>query len=129
MYEKATGAKPYLGMMATDSDQRELTYMSRGGCNTYNRNASSWPLANWTERDVWEYLKKYNVPYSDIYDKGYARTGCMTCLFGIHLDCGFKAENRIQTLKRTHPKLWEFYTNKTDLPEVMTYLNLPIDPF
>ena len=129
MYEKATGRKPYLGMMASDSDQRELTYLSRGNCNTYNRNTSSWPLAIWTERDIWEYLKKYDVPYSEVYDQGYYRTGCMTCLFGVHLDCGFKGENRIQTLKRTHPKLWDYYINKTILPEVMDYLNLPVEPF
>lgn len=129
MYEKATGKKPILGMLASDSDQRELHYMKRGGCNTFNRNCSSWPLAIWTERDIWEYLKKYNVPYSNIYDKGYYRTGCMTCLFGIHLDCGFKGENRIQTLKRTHPKIWEYYINKTALKEVMDYMNFPIEPF
>ncbi len=129
MYEKATGRKPFLGMLASDSDQRELHYMKRGGCNTYNRNCSSWPLAVWTERDIWEYLQKYSVPHCNVYDKGYYRTGCMTCLFGIQLDCGFKGENRIQTLKRTHPKLWDYYINKTALQEVMDYMNFPTEPF
>ncbi len=129
MYEKATGRKPYLGMMASDSDQRELTYFKRGFCNTYGRLGTSWPLATWTERDVWEYLKTKGVPYSKIYDIGYSRTGCMFCLFGIHLDCGFMGENRIQTMSRTHPRLWNYYVTKTRLPEVMDLLNLPYKSF
>ena len=129
MYEKATGRAPILGMMASDSDQRELTYMRRGGCNSYTRNTGSWPLAIWRERDIWEYIKNRGLPHSSIYDKGYYRTGCMFCLFGIHLDCGFKGENRIQTLARTHPKLWEFYLNRTRLGEVMEYMGFPVEPF
>lgn len=129
MYEKATGRKAYLGMMAADSDLRELTYMKRGGCNSYGRSTSSWPVAIWTEKDIWDYLTRYNIPYSKIYDHGFSRTGCMTCLFGIHLDCGFRGENRIQTMKRTHSYLWDFYMRKTRLREVMEFLNMPIEPF
>ena len=130
MYEKATGNKPFLGMMASDSDQRELTYLKRGGCNSFSgRNIVSWPLGIWNERDIWNYIKMFDVPYSEIYEMGFSRTGCMFCLFGIHLDCGYKAENRIQTMARTHPKLWDYYLRKTKLKEVMDFINLPTEPF
>ncbi len=130
MYEKATGRKPLLGIMASDSDQRELTYLKRGGCNAFTgRHQSSWPLGIWTDKDIWGYLKSSGIAYSSIYDLGFSRTGCMFCLFGVHLDCGFKGENRIQNLARTHPHLWDYYLNKTRLREVMDYLNLPIEPF
>lgn len=129
MYERATGRKPILGMMASDSDTRELHYVRRGGCNSYSRTTGSWPLGVWLERDIWAYIKKYNLPYSEIYDMGFYRTGCMFCLFGIHLDCGFRGENRIQTMARTHPVLWNYYVNKKGIREVMDYLNFPVDPF
>lgn len=33
------------------------------------------PLLHFTEDDVWEYIKKNNVPYVDLYDKGYRSLG------------------------------------------------------
>jgi len=38
------------------------------------------------ENDIWDYLRKNRVPYCHIYDKGYNRTGCIFCLFGIMHD-------------------------------------------
>ena len=40
----------------------------------------------WKEEDVWEYIRKYDLQYSDIYNKGYDRTGCVFCMFGVHLE-------------------------------------------
>jgi phosphoadenosine phosphosulfate reductase len=37
------------------------------------------PLANWTERDVWDYLVKNNVPYNPLHDHGYPSIGCTHC--------------------------------------------------
>lgn len=37
------------------------------------------PLANWTEKDVWEYIRKNNVPYNKLHDKGYPSIGCAPC--------------------------------------------------
>ncbi|QGA55549.1 phosphoadenylyl-sulfate reductase [Sulfolobus sp. E5-1-F] len=37
------------------------------------------PLANWTWEQVWEYIKKNNVPYNKLYDKGYKSIGCVPC--------------------------------------------------
>jgi phosphoadenosine phosphosulfate reductase len=37
------------------------------------------PLAAWTAREVWKYLKQYNVPYNSLYDQGYGSIGCTHC--------------------------------------------------
>ena len=37
------------------------------------------PIVDWTDEDVWEFIRKYNVPYCELYDKGYKRLGCIGC--------------------------------------------------
>ena len=37
------------------------------------------PLADWTEKQVWEYIKKNNVPYNALHDKNYPSIGCAPC--------------------------------------------------
>ncbi len=37
------------------------------------------PLANWSERQVWEYIKKNNLPYNKLYEMGYRSIGCEPC--------------------------------------------------
>lgn len=40
------------------------------------------PIIEWTEQEVWEYIKTFNVPYCDLYDKGRKRIGCLFCPYG-----------------------------------------------
>lgn len=37
------------------------------------------PLADWSERDVWNHLSKHNVPYNPLHDQGYPSIGCTHC--------------------------------------------------
>ncbi|MFZ6730663.1 phosphoadenylyl-sulfate reductase [Undibacterium sp. Ji42W] len=37
------------------------------------------PLADWSEDDVWHYLRSNNVPYNPLHDKGYPSIGCEPC--------------------------------------------------
>lgn len=37
------------------------------------------PIAFWTEDMVWEYIKKENIPYNSLYDKGFRSIGCQPC--------------------------------------------------
>ena len=37
------------------------------------------PLADWTEKEVWDYIKEKDVPVSALYEKGYRSIGCAPC--------------------------------------------------
>lgn len=37
------------------------------------------PLADWTERDVWNYIFENDVPYNKLHDQGYSSIGCTNC--------------------------------------------------
>ncbi|HTL71517.1 MAG TPA: phosphoadenylyl-sulfate reductase [Candidatus Eisenbacteria bacterium] len=37
------------------------------------------PLADWTEAQVWDYVKKNGVPYNRLHDAGYPSIGCAPC--------------------------------------------------
>jgi phosphoadenosine phosphosulfate reductase len=37
------------------------------------------PLADWSEADVWEYIRRREVPYNPLYDQGYRSIGCAPC--------------------------------------------------
>jgi phosphoadenosine phosphosulfate reductase len=37
------------------------------------------PLINWSEEDVWDYIKSNNVPYNKLHDQGFPSIGCAPC--------------------------------------------------
>jgi phosphoadenosine phosphosulfate reductase len=37
------------------------------------------PLAEWTEDEVWDYVRDRDLPYNGLYDKGYTSIGCAPC--------------------------------------------------
>ena len=37
------------------------------------------PLAEWTEQEVWDYIRERDVPYHALYDQGYTSIGCAPC--------------------------------------------------
>lgn len=37
------------------------------------------PLINWSEEDVWKYIKENKIPYSPLHDKGFPSIGCQPC--------------------------------------------------
>ena len=37
------------------------------------------PLVDWTEKDLWTYIFKHDLPYHPLHDQGYASIGCAPC--------------------------------------------------
>ena len=37
------------------------------------------PLADWTESDVWEYIRARELPVNELHERGYASIGCTHC--------------------------------------------------
>lgn len=37
------------------------------------------PLANWSSKQVWQYIREYDVPYNGLHDRGFLSIGCEPC--------------------------------------------------
>ena len=133
-YHKQTGRVPMIGTLAEESRLRTQQYL-KTGCNGFNNKIpTSNPLAFWTEQDILQYLKEFNVPYVSVYGEikqdetgkyyttGCQRTGCMFCGFGCHLE---KEPNRFQKLKETHPKQYDYIINQLGFGTVLDYISVP----
>ena len=135
-YTKESGRKPMLGLMAGESKARKDAWM-KTGCNAFElKEPQSQPMAFWTEQDVLQYIKKYDVPYCSVYgdivpaDGGEQIEGQMTtfdllneyegtqlkttgcnrtgCIF-CAFGCHLQPEpNRFQRLKETHPRQYQY---------------------
>ena len=116
----------FKGLMASESQTRKTNFATRGylfkshrphlggksGDPFYHCN----PLQIWTDEDIWEYIRRYTVPYSPLYDMGYtdskgiehkiARNGCMGCATAI-----LKRDNQLTMLRKTHPPQWKALMN------------------
>lgn len=122
----------FLGILASESRRRMFNFLQYG--EWYRPNDGVWrchPLAIWTDDDIWAYIRRFNVPYAQIYDMGYyddcgekichKRNGCMFC----GMDIRFK-DNHLSIMRRTHPKIWEFLMIKKGLGKVLLSLRFAI---
>lgn len=154
-YEKTTGRKPILGTMAHESRLRE-TQWTKVGCNAFDgKRPRSAPLSFWTEQDILHYIKRFNVPYCQVYGEikvddnpgvdgqmnwidylgcyepqdVLTTTGCSRtgCMFCM-FGCHLEKEpNRFQRMKVTHPKQYAYCMDKLGLKEVLTYIGVPYE--
>jgi 3'-phosphoadenosine 5'-phosphosulfate sulfotransferase (PAPS reductase)/FAD synthetase len=130
-YEKLTGKVGITGQIAEESILRQTKWL-QAGCNGFMmKSPISSPLSFWTNQDILQYIKENSLQISSIYGEivdseflkngqlccegcetwkttGAERTGCIFCLFGMHLE---KGETRLQRLHRTHPKLYDYCMN------------------
>jgi len=126
---KKTNSYPIVGTLAEESKMREQAWC-RHGCNVFEgKHKMSSPMSFWKEQDVLKYIVLKGIDIASVYGNivatdvsgmqyspmpgvdcqlkctGCSRTGCIFCMFGIHLE---KGETRFQALARTHPKQYEY---------------------
>lgn len=142
-YEKETGLHPYIGTMAEESAQRKSNWI-KYGCNAFEKTRpTSQPLSFWTEQDILQYIRDYNIDYAkEVYGSivedengllhttgcqrtGCQRTGCEFCLYGAQCE---KGKGRLERIKEMHPKRYEFIMrpvneNGLGYKEVVDYIN------
>ena len=112
---------PFIGVMAHESRQRRSAWLQHG-CNAFNSSQiMSQPLAFWTDQDILQYIKQYNINICSVYGNievlengklhctGCQRTGCVFCGFSAHNDK--QGEERFLRLKETHPKQYNYCIN------------------
>lgn len=67
-FGKTTGRIPITGVMANESNNREIRYIKDGGCNAFdNKRPQSKPLSTWLTTDILEYLKVHKKRYCEVY--------------------------------------------------------------
>lgn len=137
-YERQTGRRAMIGTMACESQLRLRSWL-RAGCNGFESSRpTSQPLAFWKEQDILQYIKLTGIPYAPIYGDiaetmnkkgspiltttGVARSGCMFCMYGVHLE---PLPNRFQRMELTHPRQHDYCINKLGCGAVMDYIGVP----
>lgn len=120
----------FKGLMASESRSRQTNFISRGYLFESSRphlgNDSFYhcnPISIWNDIDIWEYINKYNIPYSKLYNMGWTdnngtfhkikRNGCMGCGTDI-----LYPNNHMAMLRRTHPKQWRVFMEKGMAAEI-----------
>ena len=135
-YEMETGSKPIIATMACESKLRESGWLINGCNSFYTKAPKSKPMSFWTEQDVLQYIAEYNIPIPSVYgdvvkvgDKwtttGENRTGCMFCMFGVHLE---KYPNRFQRMAITHPKIYSYCMENLGIKNVLDYIGVDYKP-
>ena len=148
-YSHKTHRYPYIGSMADESRLRAQAWI-RHGCNAFDgQKKTSQPMSLWTEQDVLQYIRKYEIEICSVYGEvmavdanglfydpmpgidcklkctGCQRTGCIWCALGAQFDKGL---SRYQRLAITHPKQYEWIMKPWDdgglgYKEVIDWIN------
>lgn len=142
LFEVEHNMHPIVATMADEGQMRKQAYL-RGGCLTFdtteflnadgtrdmkkNKRPMCRPLGFWTDQDIFQYLRKYNLDYAREYGEivevrkkrgmcsmfpcetklcctGEPRTGCCMCPVGCHLDRFAK----FKRLRQKYPKLYDY---------------------
>jgi len=132
-FSKKSGKFPFIGTMTEESSLRQQLWL-KSGCNIYDsKQPKSTPLAFWTEKDIWDYIKSRNLKYSEIYDKGAKRTGCVFCMFGYWSKCDHNTDNdRMELLKRVDPAKYNYCMKDVEdgglgLRKIIDYIDLKLN--
>ncbi len=66
-----TGLRKEQSVTRTDTQHKE--WDEAHGIPKFN------PLLDWTEQEVWAYIRRYDVPFNELHEKGYPSIGCAPC--------------------------------------------------
>lgn len=109
----------FKGLMASESRTRAINFLTRGhlfeGAERKYLDGRPFyhcqPMATWTDADVWEYIRHYEVQYASLYDMTFMardgstqrvkRNGCMGCATDLQFE-----DNHLFVLRQTHPRAW-----------------------
>lgn len=73
-----SGKKAWLtGMRRSQSITRNALPISEWDADHQLQKFS--PLTDWSNGDVWKYIRAFEVPYNKLHDEGYASIGCAPC--------------------------------------------------
>ena len=73
-----TGRVKVMGMRRAESNARKDYQVYQPHCKLEH---TDWllPIVDWTDDDVWQYIRERNLPVNPLYAEGYKRLGCVLC--------------------------------------------------
>jgi len=57
----------------TRTDLQRMEWDAAHGIPKFN------PLLEWSEQEVWDYIREHDVPFNELHAKGYPSIGCAPC--------------------------------------------------
>jgi 3'-phosphoadenosine 5'-phosphosulfate sulfotransferase (PAPS reductase)/FAD synthetase len=129
----------FVGTTIYESQLRKTNWIKKG-CNVYSlKSPQSRPLSIWTQNDISEYIRRHkDIKISNAYSKGWQRTGCMFCGFGLNIECairdrmfkkGIHFPTRLDLVYSNYPNAYNKYVWELGLykPFADTYVTIPND--
>lgn len=74
--EVAEGQKPVEEVMRMNDNTEKRTALET--CYAHNKRIIN-PILDWSDADVWQFIKSKGLKYPSLYDKGWKRLGCIGC--------------------------------------------------
>lgn len=72
-----SGRVKVMGVRAAESAARKRRWFEVS--KDWNGDAVICPVVHWSDAQLWEFLRAYEVPYCSLYDEGWTRLGCVGC--------------------------------------------------
>ena len=93
------------GKTKKDSEVKDLDKMESLNFQCVNGNDKFmlYPILEWTETDVWQFIARQRLPYNPCYDINH-RVGCMFCPFG--------GKEQILYYAEKYPKHWAIFQSQ-----------------
>ena len=110
------------GIRASESRLRKLNYV-RNTCFHYSDSIKTYvlePLSIWTDEDIWDYIRKNNIKYPDLYDKEFNRNGCLICGFGCIAPNGI---NSFRTTEKYYPTIYKKIIKKFQYDKLLSIVD------
>ncbi|MFH1226800.1 MAG: phosphoadenosine phosphosulfate reductase family protein [Planctomycetota bacterium] len=67
-----------LGVRSAESHKRSKRKMVET-CYKDNTKRILNPIIDWTDSEIWDFIRQYKIPYCKLYDEGFKRIGCVFC--------------------------------------------------
>ena len=75
VYENFTYNRDKKIILNNDNDEQRRLFES---CELKGKRICN-PIVDWTDRDVWDYIRSERLPMNPLYDMGFFRVGCIGC--------------------------------------------------
>jgi len=93
-----------LGIRAEEGNNRK----KYGSVHKFTKKRINYyPIFNWLEWEVWEYIDRHKIPYCCLYNEGFGRIGCIVC--------PLRAPSKAQELyRKKYPKHFERFERQVE---------------